>query len=548
MRQIVLDTETTGLEVEQQHRIIEIGCVELVNRRLTGRAFHRYLNPERDIDEGAQQVHGLSREQLAKEPKFAEIHARVPRVRARCGTHHPQRAVRRGVPERRTRAVRRRARRIAGLCAVLDTLALARQMHPGQRNNLDALCKRYSVDNSHREYHGALLDARILAEVYLAMTGGQAKLVLSEESDTGARPRAPSRAEPLARGGVRIVVVRANDGGTRRARAGARAARQGIRRQHRVAQAVKMLVTGAAGFIGFHTARALLRRGDEVVGIDNSMPTTTPRSRRRALRILQPARNFRFEKLDIADRDARCRRCSRARSSTGSCTSPPRRGCATPLQNPHAYVQSNITGFLQRASRAAATTAVEHLVYASTSSVYGANTHMPFSEHQNVDHPLTLYAATKKANELMAHSYSSLYGLPTTGLRFFTVYGPWGRPDMALFLFTKQHPRRPADRRLQSRPPPARLHLRRRHRRGRDRVRSTTSPQPDPAWNAAMPRSEHQPRAVPDLQHRQSAAGTAAALHRGPRAVPGPQGAEEFPADAAGRRAGDLGGRRGAGA
>jgi DNA polymerase-3 subunit epsilon len=154
MRQVVLDTETTGLEVEQQHRVIEIGCVELFNRRLTGRRFHRYLNPERDIDEGAQAVHGLSRE--------------------------------------------------------LDTLALARQMHPGQRNSLDALCKRYSVDNSHREYHGALLDARILAEVYLAMTGGQATFTLSEESDT-ARSRARQAAPQRFSHGVRIVVVKASE-------------------------------------------------------------------------------------------------------------------------------------------------------------------------------------------------------------------------------------------------------------------------------------------------------------------------------------------------
>jgi DNA polymerase-3 subunit epsilon len=171
MRQVVLDTETTGLEIEQKHRIIEIGCVELFNRRLTGRTYHRYLNPDRDIDEGAQQVHGLTRERLAR----IELGARVDE-----------------------------------LCRVLDTLALARQMHPGQRNNLDALCKRYSVDNSHRDYHGALLDARILAEVYLAMTGGQAKLTLSEESDT-ARSRARQISPARLSGGLRIVVIRPNE-------------------------------------------------------------------------------------------------------------------------------------------------------------------------------------------------------------------------------------------------------------------------------------------------------------------------------------------------
>ena len=209
MRQVVLDTETTGLEVDRQHRIIEIGCLELNRRRLTGRSFHRYVNPERDIEQGALAVHGLTREQLAKEPTFAEIHAELlDFVRdaeliihnapfdiaflnaelARLGDAPP----------------------ITELCTVLDTLALARQMHPGQRNSLDALCKRYSVDNSHRDYHGALLDARLLAEVYLAMTGGQAKLVLSEES-AGARRRA--RPDAVNRAGVRagIVVITANE-------------------------------------------------------------------------------------------------------------------------------------------------------------------------------------------------------------------------------------------------------------------------------------------------------------------------------------------------
>ena len=149
------------------------------------------------------------------------------------------------------------AQRIADLCQVLDTLALARQMHPGQRNNLDALCKRYSVDNSHRDYHGALLDARILAEVYLAMTGGQVKLVLSAESDRPAPEPARQRRAPLGRRGTHRR-DRSRRGRVRRPRACARAARQGVRRQHGVAEIVKLLVTGAAGFIGFHTAKLLL--------------------------------------------------------------------------------------------------------------------------------------------------------------------------------------------------------------------------------------------------------------------------------------------------
>jgi DNA polymerase-3 subunit epsilon len=189
MRQIVLDTETTGLEVNEQHRIIEIGCVELFNRRITGRSFHRYLNPERDIDDGALEVHGLTQERLAKEPTFLEVHAEfLEFVRdAELIIHNAPFDVAFLNAEFERIAT---AHRVSDLCRVLDTLALARQMHPGQRNSLDALCKRYSVDNSQREYHGALLDARILAEVYLAMTGGQGSLILNAESETlGSRTR-----------------------------------------------------------------------------------------------------------------------------------------------------------------------------------------------------------------------------------------------------------------------------------------------------------------------------------------------------------------------
>ncbi|MGD0493686.1 MAG: DNA polymerase III subunit epsilon [Steroidobacteraceae bacterium] len=210
MRQVVLDTETTGLEVELQHRVIEIGCVEIFNRRLTGRHFHRYLNPERDIDEGAVQVHGLTRQRLAKEPTFAQIRTEfLEFVRdAELIIHNAAFDVAflnaelgRGAES---------SARIGDLCRVLDTLALARQMHPGQRNSLDALCKRYSVDNSRRDYHGALLDARLLAEVYLSMTGGQAAMVLNAEPDPAlARSRlaiavGASAAAPL-------VVITAND-------------------------------------------------------------------------------------------------------------------------------------------------------------------------------------------------------------------------------------------------------------------------------------------------------------------------------------------------
>jgi DNA polymerase III subunit epsilon len=209
MRQVVLDTETTGLEVEQRHRIVEIGCVELFNRRLTGRSFHRYLNPERDIDEGAQQVHGLSRERLSSEPTFSQVHVEfLEFIRdAELIIHNAPFDVAFLNSEL---ALIDSQNRIADLCRVLDSLALARQMHPGQRNNLDALCKRYSVDNSHRDYHGALLDARILAEVYLAMTGGQVTFALSAESDRGgAGATAASAMRPLA--ARKILVIPADE-------------------------------------------------------------------------------------------------------------------------------------------------------------------------------------------------------------------------------------------------------------------------------------------------------------------------------------------------
>ena len=187
MRQIVLDTETTGLEAERGHRIIEIGCVELVNRRASGRHFHRYLNPEREIDEGARAVHGITRERLLAAPKFAEIAEELLSfiTGSELIIHNAPFDV--GFIDMELTLLARV--RLPGgplpvalrsVCAVLDTLTLARERHPGQRNNLDALCKRYGIDNSHRELHGALLDARILADVYLAMTGGQSLLALDE--------------------------------------------------------------------------------------------------------------------------------------------------------------------------------------------------------------------------------------------------------------------------------------------------------------------------------------------------------------------------------
>ncbi len=199
---------------------------------------------------------------------------------------------------------------------------------------------------------------------------------------------------------------------------------------------MKHLVTGAAGFIGFHTARSLLNRGHEVVGLDNLNGYYDPALKSARLKILEGHARFRFANMDITDRGALEGLFAREKFQRVIHLAA-QAGVRYSIQNPHVYVQSNVTGFLHVIEGCRAH-GVEHLVYASTSSVYGANTHLPFSEQQCVDHPLTLYAATKKANELMAHSYSSLYGLPTTGLRFFTVYGPWGRPDMALFLFTQK--------------------------------------------------------------------------------------------------------------
>ncbi|MFI4891070.1 MAG: DNA polymerase III subunit epsilon [Steroidobacterales bacterium] len=211
MRQIVLDTETTGLEVEKDHRVIEIGCVELLHRRVTGRTFHRYLNPEREIDAGAQQVHGLTPERLAQEPKFAEVAPQLLEfIRgAELVIHNAPFDV--AFLNVELRRLGHETADIASICTVLDTLALARRMHPGQRNNLDALCKRYGVDNSLREYHGALLDARILADVYLAMTGGQAKMNLAGGAADGrdALAAQSGRAAAAAQG-QRIPVVAAS--------------------------------------------------------------------------------------------------------------------------------------------------------------------------------------------------------------------------------------------------------------------------------------------------------------------------------------------------
>ncbi len=196
-----------------------------------------------------------------------------------------------------------------------------------------------------------------------------------------------------------------------------------------------ILVTGSAGFIGFHLSKRLLQRGDTVVGLDNLNDYYDVQLKRDRLAQLTSDPNFQFHELELADR-AGISGLFEQQKFEKVVNLAAQAGVRYSLQNPHAYVDSNLVGFVN-ILEGCRHGGVKHLVYASSSSVYGANTTMPFSIHHNVDHPLSLYAATKKANELMAHTYSHLYNLPTTGLRFFTVYGPWGRPDMALFLFTK---------------------------------------------------------------------------------------------------------------
>jgi len=199
---------------------------------------------------------------------------------------------------------------------------------------------------------------------------------------------------------------------------------------------MKLLVTGAAGFIGYHTTKALLDRGDQVVGIDNLNSYYDVALKEARLAQLSGRNGFTFHKLDLTDSDGMERLFADVKPERVVHLAA-QAGVRYSLQNPRAYVDSNIVGTLN-VLEGCRQTSVEHLVFASSSSVYGANTRMPFSVHQNVDHPLSLYAASKKANELMAHTYSHLYGLPTTGLRFFTVYGPWGRPDMAPIIFTRK--------------------------------------------------------------------------------------------------------------
>jgi DNA polymerase-3 subunit epsilon len=210
MRQIVLDTETTGLDWQRGHRVIEIGCVELLNRRQTGKTWHSYLNPQRAIDQAAQEVHGISIDDLADKPLFSAIAAEFLQFihGAELIIHNASFDI--GFLDNEFRLAGMESVSIGPAAPVLDTLLLARQLHPGQRNSLDALCKRYSVDNTRRDLHGALLDARLLAEVYLAMTGGQAALSLGQTTAAHSFSDA-SVAQQLARDGVDLIVLRATD-------------------------------------------------------------------------------------------------------------------------------------------------------------------------------------------------------------------------------------------------------------------------------------------------------------------------------------------------
>ena len=199
---------------------------------------------------------------------------------------------------------------------------------------------------------------------------------------------------------------------------------------------MKVLVTGAAGFIGTHTALRLLERGDSVFGIDNLNDYYDPALKRARLRLLQAHAGFDFEQVDIVNANATLDAYRRHRPERVVHLAA-QAGVGHSIDNPRAYVDANVVGFLNMLE-AVRELGTEHLVYASTSAVYGGNTRMPFATEHNVDRPLSIYAASKKSNELMAHAYSHLFGIPTTGLRFFTVYGPWGRPDMALFIFTRR--------------------------------------------------------------------------------------------------------------
>ena len=211
MRQVVLDTETTGLDPSQGHRVIEIGCVEIDNRKLTGKHFHCYLNPDREIDAGAMEVHGLTSQFLADKPRFHQVESEFLEFidGAELVIHNAPFDI--GFLDHELRATKSESQKIGSFCGVLDSLLLAREKHPGQRNSLDALCKRYGVDNTQRQLHGALLDAEILADVYLVMTSGQSSLLLAEDESEGTTRRAKAKAKKRHTKRGKIAVLKAGN-------------------------------------------------------------------------------------------------------------------------------------------------------------------------------------------------------------------------------------------------------------------------------------------------------------------------------------------------
>ena len=299
----------------------------------------------------------------------------------------------------------------------------------------------------------------------------------------------------------------------------------------------RILVTGCAGFIGMHVAKRLLERGDRVIGLDNLNPYYDVRLKEARLRALDGHEGFRFEKLDLADRAA-LETLFRDEPPTRVVNLAAQAGVRYSLQNPHAYVSSNLAGFVN-ILEACRHGGIEHLVYASTSSVYGANASIPFREDDPVDHPVSLYAATKRSNELMAHTYSHLFGLPTTGLRFFTVYGPWGRPDMSMALFTKAI--------LAGEPIKVFNHGRMRRDftyiddivEGVVRVLDLIPAKRPGRRIRCLRTSVEQCGPVPSVQHRQQSPGRAARVHPAARGDDRTEGEARPPADAGRRRVGD---------
>jgi len=285
-----------------------------------------------------------------------------------------------------------------------------------------------------------------------------------------------------------------------------------------------VMITGAAGFIGSTLGLRLLARGDRVYGVDNMNDYYDVTLKEARLARLQANSKFTFQKLDIADR-AGMERLFKEQKFDAVVNLAAQAGVRYSIENPHAYVDANLVGFAN-VLEGCRHSKVGHLVFASSSSVYGANTKLPFSEHDNVDHPVSLYAASKKANELMAHSYAHLYELPCTGLRFFTVYGPWGRPDMALFKFTKGI--------IAGEPIPVFNHRRRRDSDYRQDRRC------GPDLDRKESGSSYQLCSMARLQYRQQQSREAHAVHRGARAVPRQEGQARPDANAAGRRAGNL--------